>query len=132
ILGRGTRVNEETQKYYFNLIDFRLATNHFADPDFDGEPVQVYEPRKDEPLDPPTEPPTDADNDEDAEVVVPDISIETEDQRRRKIYVDGVPATIVAERVEYLDADGSLIMVSLRDFVRRALLRKFADDVTFL
>jgi type I restriction enzyme, R subunit len=39
IVGRGTRVHEDTKKYYFTLIDFRKATNHFADPDFDGEPV---------------------------------------------------------------------------------------------
>jgi type I site-specific restriction endonuclease len=44
IVGRGTRVHEDTKKYYFTLIDFRGATSHFADPDFDGEPVQIYEP----------------------------------------------------------------------------------------
>ena len=45
IVGRGTRVHEDTKKFYFTLIDFRGATSHFADPDFDGEPVQIYEPR---------------------------------------------------------------------------------------
>ena len=45
IIGRGTRVHEDTRKRaYFNLIDFRKATNHFADPEFDGDPVQIYEP----------------------------------------------------------------------------------------
>ena len=34
IIGRGTRVHEDTKKYYFTLIDFRKATNHFADPRF--------------------------------------------------------------------------------------------------
>ncbi len=53
ILGRGTRVHEETKKYYFTLVDFRKATNHFADPDFDGEPVQIYEPGEDDPPLPP-------------------------------------------------------------------------------
>jgi type I restriction enzyme R subunit len=41
IVGRGTRVHEDTDKYYFTLIDFRKATNHFADPEFDGDPVQI-------------------------------------------------------------------------------------------
>ena len=50
ILGRGTRVHEETHKYYFTLMDFRGATRHFADPDFDGEPVQIYDPDDDEPI----------------------------------------------------------------------------------
>ena len=44
ILGRGTRVVEDAHKYYFTLMDFRGATKHFADPDFDGEPVQIYDP----------------------------------------------------------------------------------------
>ena len=37
----------------FTLIDFRGATSHFADPDFDGEPVQIYEPKDDGPITPP-------------------------------------------------------------------------------
>ena len=40
IVGRGTRVHADTRKFYFTLIDFRGATSHFADPAFDGEPVQ--------------------------------------------------------------------------------------------
>src|ERR1700681_953095 len=60
IVGRGTRVHEDTRKYYFTLIDFRKATNHFADPDFDGDPVQIYEPGPDDPVAPPDDvPPSD-------------------------------------------------------------------------
>ena len=62
IVGRGTRVHEDTKKFYFTLMDFRGATNHFADPDFDGEPVQIYEPGEDDPIAPPDDvPPTDDD-----------------------------------------------------------------------
>src|SRR5207302_5948803 len=53
ILGRGTRVHEDTKKYYFTLMDFRGATHHFADPDFDGDPIQVYEPGPEDPITPP-------------------------------------------------------------------------------
>ena len=53
IVGRGTRVHEDTKKFYFTLMDFRGATSHFADPDFDGEPVQIYEPGADDPVMPP-------------------------------------------------------------------------------
>ena len=42
-----------------------------------------------------------------------------------KIYVDGVSATIVAERVEYLDENGKLVTESLRDFTKRALRKRF-------
>ncbi len=53
IVGRGTRVHEDTRKFYFTLMDFRGATSHFADPDFDGEPVQIYQPGDDDPMTPP-------------------------------------------------------------------------------
>ncbi len=52
--------------------------------------------------------------------------------RRRKIYVDGVGATIVAERVEYLDENGKLITESLRDFTKKALKKRFASLDDFL
>ena len=57
IVGRGTRVHADTHKYYFTFIDFRGATSHFADPDFDGEPVQIYEPKNGDPIEPPPPPP---------------------------------------------------------------------------
>ena len=117
ILGRGTRVHEDTHKYYFTLMDFRGATSHFADPDFDGEAVQIYEPDDDEPIAPP-----DATGDvaigEDEIVLDPgnDISIRPDEPDSRKLYVNGVLVTIIAERVKYLDADGKLITESLRDY----------------
>ncbi len=45
IIGRGTRINEDYNKLYFTIMDFRRATALFTDPDFDGEPVQIYEPK---------------------------------------------------------------------------------------
>ena len=59
IVGRGTRVHEDTKKFYFTLIDFRGATSHFADPDFDGDPVQIYEPGEGDPITPPDDAPPD-------------------------------------------------------------------------
>jgi len=44
IIGRGTRINEDFNKYYFTIMDFKKATELFADPDFDGDSVQIYEP----------------------------------------------------------------------------------------
>src|ERR1700687_1610968 len=64
IVGRGTRVHEDTKKYYFTLIDFRKATNHFADPDFDGEPVQIYEPGEEDSIAPPDDGPPTADGED--------------------------------------------------------------------
>ena len=50
----------------------------------------------------------------------------------RKVYVDGVAATIVAERVEYLDENGKLVTESLRDFTKKALRKRFASLDDFL
>ena len=72
IVGRGTRVHEDTGKLYFTLIDFRGATGHFADPDFDGEPEQIYEPGPDDPILPPDPPPNGPDGPEEDEVIVDD------------------------------------------------------------
>ena len=44
IIGRGTRINEDYNKFFFTIMDFKRATALFADKDFDGEPVQIYEP----------------------------------------------------------------------------------------
>ncbi len=144
IVGRGTRVHEDTNKLYFTLIDFRKATNHFADPDFDGEPVQIYVPGADDPVIPPDDVPPPVDDQDpippepgpDETVILdpklPDISIDQSPERRRKIYVDGVPATIIAERIEYLDENGKLVTETLRDFTKKALKKRFATLADFL
>lgn len=143
IVGRGTRVHEDTRKFYFTLIDFRGATNHFADPEFDGEPVQIYEPGENDPVTPPDDlSPTDEDGrplprepGEDETIVdgtPPDISLPAGGERRRKIYVDGVDVRIIAERVEYLDENGRLVTESLRDFTKKTLKRRFASLDDFL
>ena len=40
IIGRGTRVSEFYNKYWFNILDFRDCTNLFLDPDWDGPPSE--------------------------------------------------------------------------------------------
>lgn len=143
IVGRGTRVHEDTRKFFFTLMDFRGATNHFADPDFDGEPVQIYEPGGDDPITPPeNEPVIDDDGNEqpdepgEGETVIDgggiDIDIGEGGEKKGKVYVDGVPVVIVAERVEYLDENGKLVTESLRDFTKKALRKHFASLDEFL
>ncbi len=59
IIGRGTRINEDYGKFFFTIMDFRRATALFAEPHFDGDPVQIYEPGPDDPPIPPDDPPED-------------------------------------------------------------------------
>ena len=135
IVGRGTRVHEDTEKYYFTLIDFRGATGHFADPEFDGEPEQIYEPGPDDPVLPPDPPPNGPDGPEEDEVIIDDWNDPPDPPPTgplKKIYVDGIEANVVAERVQYLDRNGKLITESLRDFTRRALRKRFASLDDFL
>ncbi len=142
IVGRGTRVHEDTRKLYFTLMDFRGATNHFADPDFDGEPVLIYEPGDDDTITPPDDVPPLDDEEEpippepgDDETIIctpPPIAEPPSTDGRRKVYVDGVGASIIAERVEFLDEHGKLVTESLRDFTRKALKKRFASLDAFL
>lgn len=143
IVGRGTRVHEDTKKYFFTIMDFRGAASHFADPEFDGEPVQIYEPGANDPVTPPEGEPPITDGEErippkpgNDEIIVdgepPNINVDPSEQVRRKVYVDGVNVAVLAERVEYLDHDGKLITESLRDFTRKALKNRFTSLDDFL
>lgn len=142
IVGRGTRVHEDTRKYYFTVMDFRGATNHFADPDFDGEPVQIYEPSDYDPITPPEDVAVGDDGDDAIppvpgpdEVVVdqPDISIsDGVGEKQKKVFVDGVAVAVISERIEYLDANGKLVTESLRDFTRNTLRKQYTSLDAFL
>jgi len=137
IVGRGTRVHEDTRKLYFTLLDFRGASAHFADPEFDGEPVQVYEPGEGDPVDPPDvsgtkiEPVDSGNLGEHSDVEEPCLPLRPPNGSK-KVYVDGIDAAIIAERVQYLDVYGRLVTESLRDFTRKALRRHFASLDDFL
>ena len=143
IVGRGTRVHEDTRKFFFTLIDFRKATNHFADPDFDGEPVQIYEPGEGDPVIPPELPPQDSPDENllaagEEEIVVdgylpPDISLPPDAaEPRPKYFIHGKPVKVLTERVEYLDDHGKLVTESLRDYSRKAIRAHYASLDAFL
>ena len=102
IIGRGTRVKESKDKMFFTILDFRNATRLFADPDFNGpeEQDEDYDPNKqrkpggDKPVEPvdPVDPPQD---------------------KKKKIYIDGVEVQVLSERVQYYDKDGKLVKTVL-------------------
>ena len=140
IIGRGTRINEDYGKFYFTIIDFKKATELFADPDFDGDPVQIYEPSPGDSPVPPDEP--------EVEDVIGGEDLEPEggfdwkgggDRGNgddppgvRRYVVANVEVRVVAERVQYYNPDGKLVAESLKDYTRKTLTQGFASLDDFL
>jgi type I restriction enzyme R subunit len=124
IIGRGTRIDEEHNKFFFTIMDFKKATEHFSDPEFDGDPVVIHEPEPDGDPVPPDPDPDDDNEDEDRP--------EPDGDGRRKIVVSGVQANIINERIEYLGDDGKLITESYRDFSKSRVLEEFKSLNDFL
>jgi type I restriction enzyme R subunit len=133
IIGRGTRINEDYNKLFFTIMDFKRATALFADPDFDGDPVQIYEPGPGESACPARRAAT----------------------RRRGITVArtmpppvgpaatrlGGPASTTSttsrsasppSACSISDADGKLITESLKDYTRKTLRKAYASLNAFL
>ncbi|MCL2721347.1 MAG: DEAD/DEAH box helicase family protein [Treponema sp.] len=142
IIGRGTRINEEYDKTYFTIMDFRNVTNLFADPSFDGEPVIIKEVKEDDDISTTDEETTD-------DIIVDELDgekiefpypptlpgggdIVAEPNPREKIRVDGVDVKIVNERVQYLDNDGKIITETLIDYTKKNVLSNYASLDSFL
>ncbi len=136
IIGRGTRIREDFGKLFFTIIDFRKATEHFADPDFDGLPVQIYEPKEGESPAPPDDlPNADEVAPLDAAAVAAKVSESWDENSsggRAKYVVGDVEVHVVAERVQYYGKDGKLVSESLKDYTRRAIRKKYRSLDSFL
>ena len=118
IIGRGTRVRDDYDKLFFNILDYTgSATKHFADPEFDGYPAQI------------TEIHINSDGEIVSEQTLEDRDPEAPDileylpadpghplLQRRKYYVDDVQVEIAAEMVYFLDADGNQRMMKFIDY----------------
>lgn len=148
IIGRGTRLREDLGKSWFTILDFKRATELFADKDFDGDPVQIYEPTGDDPIAPPDSPPdTPLDPLNPAN---PLGSAPADGQPQDPLnplgpfgnaggtpvikYVLGnqVTVSVARERVQYLNAQGKLITESLRDYTRINLQKQYDSLDKFL
>ena len=123
IIGRGTRIDEDNNKWFFTIMDFKKATELFRDPDFDGEPVVIFEPGSgDDPVPPDPDYPDDEFEPDDIE----------EGPGTYKVRVSGVPAKIIAERIEYIGPDGELITESYKDFTRKQIQSEYSSLDDFL
>lgn len=123
IIGRGTRIDEDNNKFFFTIMDFKRATELFRDPDFDGEPVVIYEPGNDDPPMPP-DPSTDDEGEDGEDFDYPTGS--------RKLVVSGVPARVLNERIEYVGSDGRLVTESYRDFARKQIASEYGSLDDFI
>ena len=143
IIGRGTRVREEYGKLFFTIIDYTgSAMQRFADPDFDGEPLEI------------TAVEMDAAGNTVAEAEVTTLSpLEEEsafgnataegswrvigegdgaDGEARKYYVDDGRVEIVAEMVYTLDADGRRLQaLSYTEYAEQTMRTLYNSRVEF-
>lgn len=138
IIGRGTRLREDLGKTWFTILDFKRATELFADKDFDGEPVQIYQPKPDEPITPPDDiegvPGSTVQPDPTPAAPGSTIAPGSSGAGEIKKYVIGgmVTVAVARERVQYLGADGKLITESLRDYTRINLFKQYDSLDKFL
>ncbi|MBE2257841.1 MAG: DEAD/DEAH box helicase family protein [Rhodobacteraceae bacterium] len=136
IIGRGTRINEDYDKFWFTILDFKKASELFADPAFDGDPVQIFEPKEGElpvPPDPPDLPDLPGDEPPLPPPQPPLPPLPPDGEPRIKYVIGGeVTVYVVAERVQYYGPDGRLITESLKDYSRRAVRKEFASLDDFL
>jgi type I restriction enzyme, R subunit len=146
IIGRGTRIREEFGKMYFTILDFRNATDLFADKDFDGDPIRVKPVLEDIDLSGIIE-----EEENDTSAVIDDVTGEEIElnppvirypdayyeadkvsDARQKVYVNGVDVSILVSRELYFDQHGKPITVSLKDHTRDIINGRFASLDDFI
>ncbi len=145
IIGRGTRINEEYGKQYFTILDFRNATDNFADPAFDGEPIRIKPVTEatdlggivDEEENNP-DPIIDIESGEPIEVGPPTVrypepaGATVVNEPRAKIYVNGVDVSVLVTRELHFDQHGKPITSSLKDHTKEIIKGRFASLDDFL
>lgn len=143
IIGRGTRINEEYGKHYFTILDFRQATNLFADKDFDGDPIRIKEVNDDE-----TDIGRIIEEEFDGEPIIDEISGEEiiiepptirtpepqppQPPRPPKVTVNGIDVSVLISRELSFDKDGKLITRKLTDYTKEIITEQFATLNDFL
>lgn len=148
IIGRGSRLYPDKGKTSFEIIDFVGATQHFADPNFDGNPVRIV-------FDPPLEggdgdsegvlPGDDGDDDgASSQVADPEPPFEAgnpssidgspggddvrEPRRAAKFVVDDGSFFVVAEALQVPDTStGRLVLTDYGEFVADRVRRLAAN-----
>ena len=131
VIGRGTRIDEDYGKMWFTIMDFKKATELFADPDFDGEAEIIYNPTPGGPTTPDDEDETGGEGgagDDDW----PDDGDDDGGDKPSKFVVKGVNVSVLSERVQYIGTDGKLITESLKDYTAKTVKQDYKTLNDFL
>jgi len=115
IVGRGTRLVPDYNKWFFTILDFRGATRQFSHDDFWEIPEQEEDFGKETPQRPRQRGEEDAD----------------EGGLGKKVYVDGVPVEIISERVMFY-SNGKLITENIIDYSKKNILGEYPTLDEFL
>lgn len=148
IIGRGTRIDDRYNKLWFTILDFKKATELFADEAFDGPPEQIMitdsgtitdtdNPAFDDELDGTGNDETDGGETSGGDSPIDGGGIidgpwDDDDSEHIKYRVAGVTVHKVAERVQYYDTDGKLITESFKDYTRNTIKKQFATLDEFI
>jgi len=148
IIGRGTRINDKYGKLWFTILDFKKATELFADERFDGIPERIMTVTPAQINEGSAELDEVVDGESDAELDIAngtDLAYTTQDDKSgfdlgagmgddigvsepaKKYHVKGVAVKVTAQRIQYYDTDGKLVTESFQDYTRKTFTKQFAS-----
>ena len=114
IIGRGTRLRKEKDKWHLEILDFRNATAKFKDPDFDGDP------------EPPKKKGT-------RKYTIPEDPPQHLGEPHEKYTIEGKDIRIAHEIVSVLGEDGKTMKTeSVQTFARTQIRRHFESLDNFI
>ena len=153
IIGRGTRINDKYGKLWFTILDFKKATELFADERFDGVPERIMTVTPSQINEGSDELDEVVDGESDAELDITsgtDLAYTTQSddssfdlgagmdddisvsEPAKKYHVEGVPVKVMAQRIQYYDTDGKLVTESFQDYTRKTFSKQFASLDEFI
>ncbi|VXB37294.1 hypothetical protein ENHYD8BJ_50016 [Enhydrobacter sp. 8BJ] len=153
VIGRGTRINDKYGKLWFTILDFKKATELFADESFDGIPERIMTVTPSQINEGSVELDEVVDGESDAELDIvngTDLAYTTQIDDRgfdlgagmgddigvsepaKKYHVKGVTVQVMAQRIQYYDTDGKLVTESFQDYTRKTFSKQFASLDEFI
>lgn len=148
VIGRGTRINDKYGKLWFTILDFKKATELFADESFDGIPERIMTVTPSQINEGSVELDEVVDGESDAELDIvngTDLAYTTQTDNNdfdlgagmgddmgvsepaKKYHVKGVTVQVMAQRIQYYDTDGKLVTESFQDYTRKTFTKQFAS-----